>query len=83
MPCPLVGLPIIDPDHVVLAGSPVLQWLHSPLYVVRGDKLSCRLGKEHSFFSSLRGSWSLLTAKLDSDYSWVVVFYFFIFLSSS
>ena len=32
----LVGylLPIIDPDHVVVAGSPVLQWFHSPLYIV-------------------------------------------------
>ena len=77
----LVGylLPIIDPDHVVVAGSPVLQWFHSPLCVVRGDKLNCRLGKEHLFFSSLRGSWSVLTAKLDSDYSRTVMFYFFIF----
>jgi hypothetical protein len=48
----------------------------SPLCVVRGDELSCHLDKEHSFFSSLRGSWSLLTAKLDSDYSRTVMFYF-------
>lgn len=40
----------------------------------RAELSSC---KDHPSFSSLRGSWSLLTAKLDSDYSRVVMVYLF------
>ena len=61
-------------------GSPVPQWLfHSwkqLLCAVWGDELDCHLGKGHLSFSSLCGSWSSSTAKLDSDYSRTVVFLF-------
>ena len=71
------------PPSLTLSMLPLLvrqlQWWFCsprlPLYVVRGDELNCRLGREHSSFSSLRGSWSLLTTKPDSDYSRAVMFF--------